>query len=358
MPDQETRLVVIKKVLTFLPDHHMVILKVLCKFLNELIKHEDQNKMNSTNLSIVFAPNLLRPQGHQLGLMLSDSAYSTGLMKTLIESYPYLFEGEEFNEEEEPQPQQKDISPTNTERRELPQPPPNRFSIKAMSSPDLATAEIKRLTINLKETPLIFDQDKPMPPPRGVKPTLRPTPNSNMWNNSLMGSAEPTKDPNVRRAGDLAPPPSHKRSQTISSSSTGSLMEKFSNNNNSTQNRTLPSTFTKDFSKRPLPQPKLDSPIDSKKQPPQPPKKPPTIVMAEPNSQEPRPNRALPRPPQRENSIDSGTEFSHVNYSPEIQAQLSPSSKPRPPLPSRTNRSATTFVPPPKDTSSPKNSHS
>jgi hypothetical protein len=90
--------------------------------------------MNPTNLSIVFAPNLLRPEGDQLGLMLSDSAHSAGLMKTLIESFEFLFVDNDDHHEEK----KEEVIPGSRE------------SIRAASSPDVATEEIKRLTINSK----------------------------------------------------------------------------------------------------------------------------------------------------------------------------------------------------------------
>ncbi|KAL0488880.1 RhoGAP [Acrasis kona] len=90
VPDPVTRLDVIKKVLTFLPTQNKEVLRILCKFLNQLSSYQSENKMNSQNLSIVFAPNLLRPEGNQLKLLMSDSQYSTGLMKTLIDDYQFL----------------------------------------------------------------------------------------------------------------------------------------------------------------------------------------------------------------------------------------------------------------------------
>ncbi len=91
--EPETRLTRIKKVLDFIPEANMKLLKSLCHFLNNVMQHQQINKMHSTNLAIVFAPNLLRPSGDNgLQLMTEDSKYSLGLMKTLVEEYKFIFE--------------------------------------------------------------------------------------------------------------------------------------------------------------------------------------------------------------------------------------------------------------------------
>jgi hypothetical protein len=309
---------VIKKVLTFLPEQNMNILRILCRFLHELIQFETENKMNPTNLSIVFAPNLLRPEGNQLGLMLSDSAYSTGLMKTLIESYEFLFEQNDNNEEKK-----DEITPGSP------------ASINAASSADVATEEIKRLTINLNESPL--SQFKPTPPPR--KPLLKPI-SSPSTPTTLAGSEEPQQDPTFRRTKDVAPPPSiHKRSQTMIQQ--GSANSLFQSSQNSP--RTLPMPFRKEDplpqvprSPRgalPVPQPKepvtnmIQPTLEKKLTPPPPLPKKPSQIVEEQRIHRESLRGALPQPP--------------------VKDDTSPT-KPMPPPPQRFNRGATTFIPPTK----------
>jgi hypothetical protein len=57
--------------------------------------------MNSSNLAIVFAPNLLKPKGEQLQMIMSDSPHTNGLMVTLIEEYELIFEAEDLETTED-----------------------------------------------------------------------------------------------------------------------------------------------------------------------------------------------------------------------------------------------------------------
>ena len=83
----------IKKVLKFLPPVNLVLLKTLCEFLHKVMQNQEVNKMTSSNLAIVFAPNLLRPpQQDDLKAMFGDSKHANALMKTLIEQYTEIFE--------------------------------------------------------------------------------------------------------------------------------------------------------------------------------------------------------------------------------------------------------------------------
>ena len=41
---------------------HLSFLKYLCQFLKEVSEHADKNRMNTHNLSVVFTPNIIRPE--------------------------------------------------------------------------------------------------------------------------------------------------------------------------------------------------------------------------------------------------------------------------------------------------------
>lgn len=91
----------IKKVLSFLPAGNYKVLKTMCTFLYKVKENSAKNLMNSGNLAIVFAPNLLRsPRPQKPQEMIKDSKHSNDLMKTLIEQSKYFFEGVE----EQPKP--------------------------------------------------------------------------------------------------------------------------------------------------------------------------------------------------------------------------------------------------------------
>jgi hypothetical protein len=107
IPDKKQRLVMIKKVIKFLPLSNLKLMKILCRFLSKVIKNEEYNKMSAANLAICFAPNLLkrRPDEkldtlEQFQEMMQDTPHANGLMTTLIEECDYMFPIEEDEKEE------------------------------------------------------------------------------------------------------------------------------------------------------------------------------------------------------------------------------------------------------------------
>jgi hypothetical protein len=129
VPQDTTRLCLIKKVLRFLPSTNLHVLRTITEFLHLLTIFEDSNRMNAESLSIIFAPNLLRPRGGNLLEMKRDTPQSIGLMRTLIEEYVFLFEQDDKVLEIKGEPQ----------------------SILEFSSPSEATATIRRVTMSLSD---------------------------------------------------------------------------------------------------------------------------------------------------------------------------------------------------------------
>ena len=74
-----------------LPRSHRVILKYLLTFLNNVSKKSDINKMKPANIAIVFAPNLLKPEGDDILTQIADSAYSNRLMEVFVTEYEKIF---------------------------------------------------------------------------------------------------------------------------------------------------------------------------------------------------------------------------------------------------------------------------
>jgi hypothetical protein len=96
VPDEEARMIMIKKVLSFLPPTNLKLLKTLCKFLNDLCLNKDENKMTSNNLAICFAPNLLAVRLSELktndmNAIMFQQQQSTQLMTSFIEKYKEIF---------------------------------------------------------------------------------------------------------------------------------------------------------------------------------------------------------------------------------------------------------------------------
>eukprot|EP01089_Gocevia_fonbrunei_P002462 TRINITY_DN12428_c0_g1_i1.p1 TRINITY_DN12428_c0_g1~~TRINITY_DN12428_c0_g1_i1.p1 ORF type:complete len:321 (-),score=55.40 TRINITY_DN12428_c0_g1_i1:84-1046(-) len=94
-PDPKSRTNSIKKVLTFLPHSHKMVLKFLIQLLIKISKRSDVNKMTPENISIVFASNVLRPppEEHQLNAkelamrIMECTPHSNKLVQILIEEY-------------------------------------------------------------------------------------------------------------------------------------------------------------------------------------------------------------------------------------------------------------------------------
>jgi len=60
--DTYNYLLQLAKIIATLSEENKRLLHELCKFLLELIEYQDYTKMNSRNISVVFAPNLIRPR--------------------------------------------------------------------------------------------------------------------------------------------------------------------------------------------------------------------------------------------------------------------------------------------------------
>lgn len=115
IPDDNVRLQVIRNVLRFLPRSNYFILKKLCGFLHSVHANSSVNKMDASNLAIVFAPNILRPPPmycNVLQMQLSEARFATSLTQSLISEYEFFFGAE-------------DVKP-KLEAQKTPTPPPNK----------------------------------------------------------------------------------------------------------------------------------------------------------------------------------------------------------------------------------------
>eukprot|EP01080_Neovahlkampfia_damariscottae_P010182 gene10182-2602_t len=100
VPDDEARMIMIKKVLSFLPPTNFKLLRTLCKFLHGVCLNRDNNKMSSNNLAICFAPNLLALKmsdikKNDMNAIMFQQQQSTQLMTSFIENYYEIFEQDE-----------------------------------------------------------------------------------------------------------------------------------------------------------------------------------------------------------------------------------------------------------------------
>ncbi|KYR01008.1 RhoGAP domain-containing protein [Tieghemostelium lacteum] len=90
--DPEMRLACIKNVIQDLPRHYYVVLDCLIAFLYRVSLYSEYNKMDSSNLAICFAPNLLRSKSETTEQLVSDSHKSTAIVKIIIDQYSEIFE--------------------------------------------------------------------------------------------------------------------------------------------------------------------------------------------------------------------------------------------------------------------------
>ena len=91
--DPTTKMIQLKKVLSFCPPANQNLIRYLAKFLKEFSIHSDKTKMTATNLSICFAPNLLRaPDNIGLADQIEESPIATSLLVLFIEQYDTFFE--------------------------------------------------------------------------------------------------------------------------------------------------------------------------------------------------------------------------------------------------------------------------
>ncbi|XP_041644600.1 rho GTPase-activating protein 22 isoform X2 [Cheilinus undulatus] len=78
-----------------LPQVNYNILKYICRFLDEVQSHSNENKMSVQNLATVFGPNILRPRVEDPVTMMEGSSQVQHLMTVLISEHAQLYQREE-----------------------------------------------------------------------------------------------------------------------------------------------------------------------------------------------------------------------------------------------------------------------
>ncbi|KAJ5067681.1 spermathecal physiology variant [Anaeramoeba ignava] len=85
----------IAKLLLLLPERNQVILQYLMQFLWEIASHSKENKMDASNLSIVFGPNIIRKKKTNPKKEMKDFDKIKNLTTFLIENEKKIFENVE-----------------------------------------------------------------------------------------------------------------------------------------------------------------------------------------------------------------------------------------------------------------------
>nr|XP_043902070.1 rho GTPase-activating protein 22 isoform X2 [Solea senegalensis] len=105
--DKEMGITELGKQVKSLPQVNHNLLKYICRFLDEVQSHANENKMSVQNLATVFGPNILRPRVEDPVTMMEGSSQVQHLMTVLISEYSRLYQREEQETETKISPQQQ-----------------------------------------------------------------------------------------------------------------------------------------------------------------------------------------------------------------------------------------------------------
>ncbi|XP_078016811.1 rho GTPase-activating protein 22 isoform X2 [Epinephelus lanceolatus] len=108
--DKAMGIVELGKQVKSLPQVNYNLLTYICKFLDEVQSHSNENKMSVQNLATVFGPNILRPRVEDPVTMMEGSSQVQHLMTVLISEHARLYQREEPETEANIPPQQQ-LSP-------------------------------------------------------------------------------------------------------------------------------------------------------------------------------------------------------------------------------------------------------
>lgn len=90
--DKEMGVVELCKQVKSLPQVNYNLLQYICKFLDEVQSHSNENKMSVQNLATVFGPNVLRPRMEDPVSMMEGSSQVQHLMTVLISEHSRLYQ--------------------------------------------------------------------------------------------------------------------------------------------------------------------------------------------------------------------------------------------------------------------------
>ncbi|KAK1791656.1 hypothetical protein P4O66_013654, partial [Electrophorus voltai] len=95
LKDEEVGLSELAKQVKTLPQANYNLLKYICRFLDEVQSHSNENKMSVQNLATVFGPNILRPKIEDPVTMMEGTSQVQHLMTLLISEHERLYGGVE-----------------------------------------------------------------------------------------------------------------------------------------------------------------------------------------------------------------------------------------------------------------------
>ncbi|KAM3583946.1 hypothetical protein VKS41_003910 [Umbelopsis sp. WA50703] len=106
IPDYDERMFAIKSLLRVLPPVNYNTLEYLMRHLNRVAAHSEENKMEASNLSLIFSVGLLRSYQEDLSSIIHADLVNT-VVEAVILQVDWFFEDDEQDEVEEQQQQQQ-----------------------------------------------------------------------------------------------------------------------------------------------------------------------------------------------------------------------------------------------------------
>ncbi|KAG9341097.1 hypothetical protein JZ751_019851 [Albula glossodonta] len=89
--DEEAGIEELEQQVKTLPQANYNLLKYICRFLDEVQSHSNENKMSVQNLATVFGPNILRPKMEDPVTMMEGTSQVQHLMTVLIREHTRLY---------------------------------------------------------------------------------------------------------------------------------------------------------------------------------------------------------------------------------------------------------------------------
>ncbi|XP_060781908.1 rho GTPase-activating protein 22 isoform X3 [Neoarius graeffei] len=110
LKDEEVGLSELAKQVNTLPQANYNLLKYICKFLDEVQSHANENKMSVQNLATVFGPNILRAKMEDPVSMMEGTSQVQHLMTVLISEHERLYGGTEVETSKTPAQGQRSMA--------------------------------------------------------------------------------------------------------------------------------------------------------------------------------------------------------------------------------------------------------
>ncbi|XP_013917703.1 PREDICTED: minor histocompatibility protein HA-1 [Thamnophis sirtalis] len=171
----------LKELLKELPGTNLATLKYIMQHLKRIIELEDDNKMSSSNLGIVFGPTLMRPRPTQATISLSslvDYPHQACIVEALINFYATVFESSGVSPDSTEETIREDEELVRNQEDEGTQPHSEVQYLEATS--EQTEAALDGDSFREPDTPFIDSDSDPDPDPEdGTEAAIEGIPQAN-----------------------------------------------------------------------------------------------------------------------------------------------------------------------------------